>query len=115
MAATYTDLALFAAMLVAMCFVFGQIPITDTIMSRYVPDDWRARVLSIKFLLNLSIGASVLPICGVLMQAGFTMAHLFGLMSAIAVLVMFAAIILPRQTSSDRVDIAAKKSPALPK
>jgi len=115
LAATYTDLALFAAMLVAMCFVFGQIPITDTILSRYVPDDWRAKVLSIKFLLNLSIGASVLPICGMLMQAGFTMAHLFSLMSAVAILVMLAAIILPHQTSSDRVDIAANKSPALPK
>ena len=115
LAATYTDLALFAAMLVAMCFVFGQIPITDTILSRYVPDDWRAKVLSIKFLLNLSIGASVLPICGMLMQAGFTMAHLFSLMSAVAILVMLAAIILPHQTSSDRVDIAASKSPALPK
>ena len=115
LAATYTDLALFAAMLVAMCFVFGQIPITDTILSRYVPDDWRAKVLSIKFLLNLSIGASVLPICGMLLQTVFTMAHLFSLMSAVAILVMLAAIILPHQTSSDRVDIAASKSPALPK
>ena len=115
MAATYTDLALFAAMLFAMCFVFGQIPTTDTILSRYVPDNWRTKVLSIKFLLNLSIGASVLPICGILMQAGFTMAHLFSLMSAVATLVMLAAIILPHQTTSDRVDIAANKSPVLPK
>ena len=115
LAATYTDLALFAAMLFAMCFVFGQIPTTDTILSRYVPDNWRTKVLSIKFLLNLSIGASVLPICGILMQAGFTMAHLFSLMSAVASLVMLAAIILPHQTSSDRVDIAANKSPVLPK
>ena len=115
LAATYTDLALFAAMLFAMCFVFGQIPTTDTILSRYVPDNWRTKVLSIKFLLNLSIGASVLPICGILMQAGFTMAHLFSLMSAVATLVMLAAIILPHQTSSDRVDIAANNSPVLPK
>ena len=115
LAATYTDLALFAAMLFAMCFVFGQIPTTDTILSRYVPDNWRTKVLSIKFLLNLSIGASVLPICGILMQAGFTMAHLFSLMSAVATLVMLAAIILPHQTSSDRVDIVANKSPVLHK
>ena len=115
LAATYTDLALFAAMLVAMCFVFGQIPITDTILSRYVPDDWRAKVLSIKFLLNLSVGASVLPVCGMLMQAGFTMAHLFSLMSIVAFMVMLAAIILPKQISSDRVDIGARKSLALPK
>jgi sugar phosphate permease len=113
LAATYTDLALFAVMLMAMCFVFGQIPITDTILSRYVPDDWRGKVLSIKFLLNLSIGASVLPICSLLLQTGFTMAHLFSLMSIVAILVMLAAFILPHQTSSERVDIISGKSPAL--
>ena len=113
LAATYTDLALFAVMLMAMCFVFGQIPITDTILSRYVPDDWRGKVLSIKFLLNLSIGASVLPICSLFLQTGSTMAHLFNLMSIVAILVMLAAFILPHQTSSERVDIIAGKSPAL--
>ena len=61
LAARFTDYALFFAMLVAMCFVFGQIPITDTILSRYVPDNWRARVLSVKFMVNLTIGATVLP------------------------------------------------------
>ena len=49
------------------------------------------------------------------MQAGFTMAHLFSLMSVVAILVMLAAIILPHQILSDRVDIVASKSPALPK
>ena len=70
LAASFTDYTLFFAMLVAMCFVFGQIPITDTILSRYVPDSWRARVLSVKFMINLMIGASVLPICGVILQSG---------------------------------------------
>ena len=42
-------------MMIAMSFVFGQIPITDAVMSRYVPDSWRSRILSIKFLLNLCI------------------------------------------------------------
>ncbi len=112
LAASFEDLALFAAMLAAMCFVFGQIPITDTILSRYIPDDWRAKILSIKFLLNLSIGASVLPICGLLLQSGVAMAHLFSLMSAIALLVMLAAFILPNQSLADRVDIIADISVA---
>jgi nitrate/nitrite transporter NarK len=37
LAAQFNDLALFVAMLLAMSFVFGQIPITDAILSRYVP------------------------------------------------------------------------------
>jgi hypothetical protein len=40
------------------------------------------------------------------------MAHLFTLMSVVAILVMLAAFILPHQTSLERVDIIAGKSPA---
>ncbi|MDC1381893.1 MFS transporter [Candidatus Puniceispirillum sp.] len=106
LAAQFNDLALFVAMLLAMCFVFGQIPITDTILARYVPDAWRAKVFSVKFMLNLSIGASVLPVCGLILQNGYTMATLFTLMSVIAILIVVAAIILPQQKSDQRLDHA---------
>ena len=102
--ALYTDYALFFAMLVAMSFVFGQIPITDTILSRYVPDDWRARILSVKFMVNLSIGASVLPICGAILQNGYEMAFLFSVMSGLACLVVLAALLLPVQSEAHRLD-----------
>ena len=102
--ALYTDYALFFAMLVAMSFVFGQIPITDTILSRYVPDDWRARILSVKFMVNLSIGASVLPICGAILQNGHEMAFLFSVMSGLACLVVLAALLLPLQSEAHRLD-----------
>ena len=104
LAANFTDYALFFAMLVAMCFVFGQIPITDTILSRYVADSWRARVLSVKFMINLMIGASVLPICGVILQSGYEMAALFSLMSGLAVMVVLAGILLPVQSEAQRLD-----------
>ncbi len=109
LAAQFNNLALFFAMLLAMSFVFGQIPITDAILSRYVPDAWRARVFSVKFMLNLSIGASVLPICGIILQTGYSMTHLFTLMSAIATLIVIAAIVLPQQQSDQRIDHALTK------
>ncbi|XDZ66500.1 MFS transporter [Alphaproteobacteria bacterium LSUCC0684] len=96
-ASQFTDLALMAVMTMAMSFVFGQIPITDAIMVRYVPDEWRGRILSIKFLLNLSVGASVLPLCAMLLQNGYSMANLFMIMSATAALIMAAALFLPSQ------------------
>ena len=104
LAAQFNDLALFFAMLVAMCFVFGQVPITDAILSRYVPDAWRAQVFSVKFMLNLSIGASVLPVCGIILQTGYSMTSLFTLMSIIATLIVVAAVILPHQQSDQRLD-----------
>ena len=100
---------LFFISLVAICFVFGQIPITDTILSRYVPDAWRARVFSIKFMLNLSIGASVLPVCGIILQTGYSMNSLFTLMSAIATLIVVSAVILPKQQTDQRIDYAPEK------
>ena len=109
LAAQFNDLALFFWMLLAMSFVFGQIPITDAILSRYVPDAWRARVFSIKFMLNLSIGASVLPVCGIILQTGYSMSSLFTLMSAIATLIVVAAVILPQQQSDQRIDYATAK------
>ena len=104
LAARFTDYALFFAMLIAMCFVFGQIPITDTILSRYVPDSWRARVLSLKFMINLMIGASVLPICGVILRSGYEMAALFSLMSGLAVMIVLAGMLLPVQADAQRLD-----------
>ena len=95
LAASFTDYALFFAMLVAMCFVFGQIPITDAVMARYVPDNWRGRVLSIKFLLNLCIGATVLPLSSYMLQSGFQMSDLFFVMSMIAFLIFVSGFILP--------------------
>ena len=101
----FTDYALFFAMLIAMSFVFGQIPITDTILSRYVPDEWRAKALSLKFMLNLVVGAAVLPICGLLLQSGMMMSSLFVILSCIAALVVASGIILPVQIASHRQDL----------
>ena len=51
------DYILFVATILAMPFVFGQIPITDAVLSRYVPDARLAKALSVTFLLNLGVGA----------------------------------------------------------
>ena len=96
--------SLFFVMLVAMCFVFGQIPINDAILSRYVPDERRGRILSIKFLLNLCIGASVLPISSLIMRRGYEFNSLFILMSGVATAIFLAAVILPNQVDEDRMD-----------
>ena len=91
--------------LFAMAFVFGQVPINDIILSRYVPDRKRAKILSIKYVLNLSAGASVLPICSLMMQNGFEMSQIFKLMSFFAVLIFIAAMLLPNQATSERLDL----------
>ena len=95
LAASFSDLALLFFMVIAMSLVFGQIPITDAVMTRYVPDSWRGRILSIKFLLNLCIGASVLPLSSYMLQTGHQMSDLFSVMSMIACLIFLSGFILP--------------------
>jgi hypothetical protein len=91
--------------LFAMAFVFGQVPINDIILSRYIPDKKRAKILSIKYVLNLSAGASVLPICSLMMQNGFEMRQIFSMMSFMAVLILLAALLLPKQLEEERLDL----------
>ena len=101
----FENWSLFFMSLFAMAFVFGQVPINDIILSRYVPDRKRAKILSIKYVLNLSAGASVLPICSLMMQNGFEMRQIFALMSFFAVFIFLAAMLLPNQAASERLDL----------
>ena len=95
LASTVSDLQLFFVTLVATSFVFGQIPIIDTIMSRYIPDKARGNVLSVKFALNLGAGASVLPISSLMLKNGYDLSSLFAVMSFMAMFVVLASLILP--------------------
>jgi len=50
-----------AIAIVVMIMVFGQIPINDTLIARYTPDTWRARVYSIKYVLSFTVSAAAVP------------------------------------------------------
>ena len=89
------NLYLFIFMLLGMAFVFSQIPISDIIISAYIPDDKRSEFLSIKYVLNLCIGALILPITGFLLKIGFELNSLFFLLSFFPLLVIIGALILP--------------------
>ncbi len=96
------DYALFAVTLLAMGFVFGQIPITDAVLSRYVPDQWRTKVLSVKFMLNLIIGATALATARWMLSSGAGFEGVIKVLALAACLIVAAAFVLPsRQYSSD--------------
>ena len=94
--AVYTDYNLFAVSLLAMSFVFGQIPITDAVLSQYVPDQWRTKVLSIKFLINLMIGAAALITARYLLSSGSGFEPVMQALAISACIVVVAAFLLPK-------------------
>ena len=99
-AAQTENFTLLLTMLFGMAFVFGQIPIGDAILSAYIPDKYRSQFLSIKFLLNLCIGAMILPLTSILLTVGYQLNFLFLLLSIVPVLVIIGAFILPMRTAN---------------
>ncbi len=87
------------ALLVALGFmlaVFGQIPITDVLVGRITRSEWRARVYSLKYIINFSVSASALPLIAWL-HAGWGFGALFAVLSVTATCIFAAVLALPRR------------------
>jgi MFS family permease len=87
------------ALLVALGFmlvVFGQIPITDVLIGRITRSEWRARVYSLKYIINFSVSASALPLIAWL-HSTWGFAALFAVLSVAATCILAAVLALPRR------------------
>jgi hypothetical protein len=86
------------ALVVALGFmlvVFGQIPITDVLIGRITRSEWRARVYSLKYIINFSVSASALPLIAWL-HSGWGFGALFAVLSVAAACIFTAVLALPR-------------------
>ena len=93
--ATQSGWPLFAASFVMMLAVFGQIPITDALITRYTPDAVRGRVFSIKYILNLGVGSLAVPSIWYMHDHGGGFYALFWALCVCAAVVLAAALVLP--------------------
>ena len=93
----------FVTSLILMLAVFGQIPVIDTIITRYVPDHLRGRVFSLKYLINLTVGAAAMPMIAVFHASwgGFTALFItLGAVAAVIVLMIVSLLRLPAPAAS---------------
>src|SRR5690349_11731038 len=65
-AATLDGWPLLAVALLMMMAIFGQIPLNDGIVGKYVADEYRARVLSVRYVVSLGVAAVGVPLIAVL-------------------------------------------------
>ena len=100
LASSSFDYSLLFMMLAGMLFVFGQVPITDIILVKYVHDSWRGRVLSIKFMVNLCAGAAVLPAISILLKNGYDFSHILKSLAFISIAILISGLLLPNKSSS---------------
>lgn len=87
--------AMFLGALIIMALVFGQIPIGDTLVARYTPSPWRARVYAVKYVITLGVASLAVPSIAILHGWGDGFATLFLAMAVCAALVAAAGLALP--------------------
>lgn len=95
-AANATGSMMLAVSLAMMMLVFGQIPITDTLVARHTPEHWRGRVYAIKYVLSFAIAATAVPAISGLHAYGAGFSTLFLICAGCAAVIVVAVAFLPR-------------------
>ena len=93
-----------------MMAIFGQIPLNDAIVARYVADEYRARVLSVRYVVSLGVAAVGVPLISVLHRTEGGFRNVFLVLAALAVAVMAAALFFPSREKFRRAPSAAAAS-----
>src|SRR5216684_2506920 len=97
------------ALATAMMFVvFGLIPINDAMVARYAHDSWRSRVYAVRYVVSFGAGLPAIPLVAYLQPKAGGFAPLFGVLAAIALGTLVAALLFP----SGRPEAVAAPAPA---
>ena len=94
-AANLEGWAMLAAALAMMLAVFGQIPLNDSIVGKYVADEYRARVLSVRYVVSLGVAAVAVPLIAVLHRTEGGFRNVFLVLAALAAGMLLASLFFP--------------------
>jgi len=94
-AANLEGWAMLAAALAMMLAVFGQIPLNDSIVGKYVADEYRARALSVRYVVSLGVAAVAVPLIAVLHRTEGGFRNVFLVLAALAAGMLVASLFFP--------------------
>jgi MFS family permease len=98
-------------LIVALCMmmaIFGQIPLNDAIVGKYVADEYRARVLSVRYVVSLGVASVAVPMIALLHRTEGGFRNVFLVLAALAIAVMIAAFFFPsRERLRQKAPLAA--------
>jgi hypothetical protein len=84
-----------------MFFVFGQIPINDAMIAKYTAEEWRARALSVRYVVSFAASATAVPlIAWVNREGGGGFQALYPILAALAVFTFLAALAFPSERAA---------------
>jgi MFS family permease len=104
LAANLQGWAMLGAALLMMLAVFGQIPLNDAIVGKYVADEYRARVLGVRYVVSLGVAAVAVPMIATLHKTEGGFSNVFLVLAVLASGVFIAAWFFP-----SRAELVAHK------
>ena len=109
-AATLDGWPMLAVALVMMMAIFGQIPLNDGIVGRYVADEYRARVLSVRYVVSLGVASVAVPMISVLHRTEGGFRNVFLVLAALAAAILVSALFFPSREKIKPAPSAAAAS-----
>jgi MFS family permease len=110
LAANLEGWAMLGAALAMMLAVFGQIPLNDAIVGRYCADEYRARVLAVRYVVTLGVAALAVPMIAVLHGTAGGFRNVFLVLAALAAAMLAASLFFPSRRTLTRAPSAAAAS-----
>ena len=86
---------LLAVALAMMMAIFGQIPLNDGIVGKYVADEYRARVLSVRYVVSLGVASVAVPMIALLHRTEGGFRNVFLVLGILACAVFTSALFFP--------------------
>jgi MFS family permease len=84
LAANLEGWAMLGAALLMMLAVFGQIPLNDAIVGKYVADEYRARVLAVRYVVSLGVASVAAPMIAELYRRDGGFSGVYFVLAALA-------------------------------
>ena len=95
LAANLQGWAMLAAAIAMMLAVFGQIPLNDAIVGKYCADEYRARVLAVRYVISLGVAAVGVPLIALLHRTEGGFRNVFLVLAALAAGMLAASLFFP--------------------
>jgi MFS family permease len=106
-AATLDGWAMLAVALLMMMAIFGQIPLNDGIVGKYVADEYRARVLSVRYVVSLGVASVAVPMIALLHRTEGGFRNVFLVLGVLASAIFVSALFFPSRERFTRAQSAA--------
>jgi MFS family permease len=112
LAATLQGWAMLGAAVLMMLAVFGQIPLNDAMVGRYCADEYRARVLAVRYVVSLGVAAIAVPMIAVLHRTEGGFRNVFLVLAVLALGILAASLFFPSREALAASKLRAAAQPA---